>query len=219
MSSRKPRSALPCSGCATLNVALVDIDFAPFAELAALLYQGPWVAERYLTMERLLHTDPDAVNPVVRQIASGAARFSAADAFKAEYRRAELAREIDRILARGGRARRADHADDLHDRGRAERSAYAQFTARHVYELHEPRRSRRTRAAGRFPLRRFAGRYHADRSRRPRSRACGFRQALAARNRAAARSNRTSSRGRPRCRRNRRRAAARPCELPSSART
>ena len=83
----------------TLNVALLEIDFAPFAELAALLYQGPWVAERYLTMERLLHTDPDAVNPVVRQIANGAARFSAADAFKAEYRRAELAREIDRILS------------------------------------------------------------------------------------------------------------------------
>ena len=83
----------------TLNVALVDIDFAPFAELAALLYQGPWVAERYLTMERLLLADPDAVNPVVRQIANGAARFSAADAFKAEYRRAELAREIDRILS------------------------------------------------------------------------------------------------------------------------
>ena len=50
-------------------------------------------------MERLLHTDPDAVNPVVRQIANGAARFSAADAFKAEYRRAELAREIDRIFS------------------------------------------------------------------------------------------------------------------------
>jgi len=82
-----------------LDVALVDIDFAPFTELAALLYQGPWVAERYVTMEQLLRTDPDAVNPVVRQIASGAARFSAADTFKAEYRRAELAREIDRILA------------------------------------------------------------------------------------------------------------------------
>jgi len=82
-----------------LNVSLVEIDFAPFAELAALLYQGPWVAERYVTMERLLRTDPDAVNPVVRQIASGAARFSAADAFKAEYRRAELARTIERSLS------------------------------------------------------------------------------------------------------------------------
>jgi allophanate hydrolase len=82
-----------------LNVALVEIDFAPFAELAALLYQGPWVAERYVTMERLLSTDPAAVNPVVRQIANGAARFSAADAFKAEYRRAELARTIERILS------------------------------------------------------------------------------------------------------------------------
>jgi allophanate hydrolase len=83
----------------TLNVALVEVDFAPFAELAALLYQGPWVAERYVTMERLLRTDPAALNPVVRQIASGAARFSAADAFKAEYRRAELARAIDLILS------------------------------------------------------------------------------------------------------------------------
>jgi allophanate hydrolase len=82
-----------------LNVALVDIDFEPFAELAALLYQGPWVAERYLTMERLLRTEPDAVNSVVRQIASGAARFSAADAFKAEYRRAELASVIERTLS------------------------------------------------------------------------------------------------------------------------
>lgn len=82
-----------------LGVELVEIDFAPFAELAALLYQGPWVAERYVTMERLLQTDPEAVNPVVRQIASGAARFSAADAFKAEYRRAELARTIDRALS------------------------------------------------------------------------------------------------------------------------
>jgi allophanate hydrolase len=83
----------------TLDVALVEIDFAPFAELAALLYQGPWVAERYLTMERLLRTDPDAVDSVVRQIATGAARFSAADAFRAEYRRAELARAIERILS------------------------------------------------------------------------------------------------------------------------
>jgi len=83
----------------TLTVALVEIDFTPFAELAALLYFGPWVAERYVTMERLLLTDPDAINPVVRQIASGAARFSAVDAFKAEYRRAELARAIERILS------------------------------------------------------------------------------------------------------------------------
>jgi allophanate hydrolase len=82
-----------------LNVTLVEIDFTPFAELAALLYQGPWVAERYVTMERLLDTDPAAINSVVRQIASGAARFSAADAFKAEYRRAELARAIERTLS------------------------------------------------------------------------------------------------------------------------
>ena len=151
----------------TLNVALVDIDFAPFAELAALLYQGPWVAERYLTMERLLRTDPDAVNPVVRQIANGAARFSAADAFKAEYRRAELAREIDRILSEVD-ALVVPTTPTIYTIAAVQNDPLTlNYTARHVYELHESRRSRRARAAGRFPRRRFAGRYHADRSRRP----------------------------------------------------
>jgi allophanate hydrolase len=51
-------------------------------------------------MERLLSTDPDAVDPIVRQIASGAARFLATDAFKAEYRRAELARVIEHALSK-----------------------------------------------------------------------------------------------------------------------
>lgn len=79
---------------------LVEIDFTPFSELAALLYEGPWVAERYVTMERLLKEAPDRLNPVVRQIVERAERFSAVDTFKAEYRRAALARRIEQALAR-----------------------------------------------------------------------------------------------------------------------
>lgn len=78
---------------------VVDIDFAPFAELAVLLYQGPWVAERYTVAEDLLARDPDAVHPVVRGILEQARGYSAADAFRAEYRRAELARTIQAALA------------------------------------------------------------------------------------------------------------------------
>ncbi len=74
------------------------IDFAPFGELAALLYQGPWVAERFAAVESLWQDNPDAINPVVRGIVEQAARYSAVDAFKAEYRRAELTRRIHRAL-------------------------------------------------------------------------------------------------------------------------
>ncbi|MFD4841273.1 allophanate hydrolase [Achromobacter sp. NPDC058515] len=75
------------------------IDFAPFNELAALLYQGPWVAERFAAVQALWQEKPDAINPVVRGIVEQAARYSALDAFKAEYRRAELTRLIHQTLA------------------------------------------------------------------------------------------------------------------------
>ncbi|WP_035058086.1 allophanate hydrolase [Andreprevotia chitinilytica] len=82
-----------------LGATLVPIDFTPFEELAALLYRGPWVAERFVAVEDLLARDPAALNPVVRGIVEGADAYSAADAFKAEYRRAELARDIAAVLA------------------------------------------------------------------------------------------------------------------------
>jgi allophanate hydrolase len=82
-----------------LGAELVAADFEAFAELAGLLYEGPWIAERYLTMESLLKVAPDAVNPIVRQTVERAWRFSASDAFKAEYRRAALTRRIEQALA------------------------------------------------------------------------------------------------------------------------
>ena len=74
------------------------IDFAPFGELAALLYSGPWVAERFAAVESLWSRMPDAIHPVVRGIVEQTSRYSALDAFKAEYRRAELSRRIQRSL-------------------------------------------------------------------------------------------------------------------------
>lgn len=75
------------------------IDFTPFNELAALLYQGPWVAERFAAVEALWTSNPDAINPVVRGIVEQAANYSALDAFKAEYRRAALTWQIHASLA------------------------------------------------------------------------------------------------------------------------
>ena len=72
---------------------------SPYAELAALLYQGPWVAERFAAVEALWREQPGAIDPVVRGIVEEAGRYSALDAFQAEYRRAALARVIQQSLA------------------------------------------------------------------------------------------------------------------------
>ena len=82
----------------SLGAELIPIDFAAFRELADLLYQGPWVAERFIAVEALLQRDPQALQPVLRGIVEGAAKFNAVDAFKAEYRRATLTRKIHDAL-------------------------------------------------------------------------------------------------------------------------
>jgi allophanate hydrolase len=73
----------------------VVIDFAPFLEAAHLLYQGPWVAERYLAVESILHNVPDALHPVTRKIIEGATKLSAADAFRAQYQLQALRRATE----------------------------------------------------------------------------------------------------------------------------
>ena len=85
---------------ASLGAEVVPIDFTPFARLAALLYQGPWVAERFATVEALWKRHPEALHPIVRGIVEGAAKYTAADVFKAEYHRAELDRVIASVMAK-----------------------------------------------------------------------------------------------------------------------
>jgi len=80
------------------GVSISRISFAPFAEAAQLLYQGPWVAERRAAMGDFFETNQDAVHPVVRDITAQADRYSAVDAFQAQYRLAELRREADQLL-------------------------------------------------------------------------------------------------------------------------
>jgi allophanate hydrolase len=82
---------------AQLGGERVVIDFAPFLETAQLLYQGPWVAERYVVAEALLRRDPGALHPVTRQIIEGGASPNAADAFRAQYRLQELRRAAEQV--------------------------------------------------------------------------------------------------------------------------
>jgi allophanate hydrolase len=70
----------------------VDIDFAPFLDAARLLYEGPWVAERYAAVGRFMNTHPQALHPITRQIIEGGAKPSAVDAFEGQYRLRALRR-------------------------------------------------------------------------------------------------------------------------------
>jgi allophanate hydrolase len=77
----------------------VEIDFTPFAEAARLLYEGPWVAERYAAIQDFIEAEPDALLDVTRQIIAPAKEARAVDAFKAQYRLAALRRRCDAVLA------------------------------------------------------------------------------------------------------------------------
>lgn len=83
-----------CDGGATLR----PIDFSAFSQLAEQLYQGPWVAERTAAVGDMLQ-HPEQMDPTVYTIVSAGLNYSAVDAFKAEYLRAELAQKINQALA------------------------------------------------------------------------------------------------------------------------
>jgi allophanate hydrolase len=82
-----------------LGAEIVEFDLEPFYETARLLYEGPWVAERYLVIRDLLASDPDAIHPVTREITIAGARPSAADTFAALYRLQGLRKVAERIFA------------------------------------------------------------------------------------------------------------------------
>ena len=78
---------------------IVEMDFTPFYDVADMLYEGAWVAERHSVVEELLSTTPEAVHPVTRAIIGKAEGLSATDAFRGMYRLAELRRICAPLIA------------------------------------------------------------------------------------------------------------------------
>ena len=77
----------------------VEIDFAPFLEAARLLYEGPWVAERYSVAGELIEQQPDAVLPVIKAVLEKAPGTTAVGLFRAQYRLQHLKAICDRTMA------------------------------------------------------------------------------------------------------------------------
>jgi allophanate hydrolase len=77
----------------------VEIDLAPFRDAARLLYEGPWVAERWAAVRAFHANHADAFFPVTRSIIEGGAAPLAVDAFEAAYTLAALRRAADATWA------------------------------------------------------------------------------------------------------------------------
>ncbi len=69
-----------------LGAQIATIDYAPFREAAALLYDGPWVAERLAAIEGFATARPDSMDPAVRAIVLGAQSRTAVEAYRGQYR-------------------------------------------------------------------------------------------------------------------------------------
>jgi allophanate hydrolase len=53
---------------ASLGWEIVEVDYAPFREIAAALYGGAFVAERLAAVKDFFACSPEAFDPVVREI-------------------------------------------------------------------------------------------------------------------------------------------------------
>jgi allophanate hydrolase len=77
---------------ARLGAEIIEIDMEPFYETARLLYEGPWLAERYIAARTLIASSPESLHPVTRKIILAGADPGAIDAFAAFYKLAHLRR-------------------------------------------------------------------------------------------------------------------------------
>ena len=78
------------AGLVALGGTPVAVDLRPFRDVAKLLYEGPWVAERYQAIRSFIEAHPEALHPVTRAITLPGATLSAPDTFAALYRLREL---------------------------------------------------------------------------------------------------------------------------------
>jgi len=96
--SREADFAAALDRLAGFGARIVEHDFTPFFEIAAMLYEGAWVAERMTVIEDLLRREPEALHAVTRRIIGAADSLSAADAFRGIYRLEDLKRQAAPLL-------------------------------------------------------------------------------------------------------------------------
>ena len=74
----------------SLGIEVTPFDLEPFLETALLLYNGPWIAERYAAVGAFIEERPSEAHPVVRDIVMGGKKVTGVEAFQGAYKLAAL---------------------------------------------------------------------------------------------------------------------------------
>lgn len=82
---------------AGLGYETVPVDLTPFVEAAKLLYEGPWVAERWAAVGDFVAAQPDAVFPVTRSILEKSRDWPASEVFLAQGKLRAFARSAGAV--------------------------------------------------------------------------------------------------------------------------
>jgi allophanate hydrolase len=87
-----------CQRMTAVGGVEIEFDYEPFMKAAALLYAGPWVAERYSAVGEFLEKRGiQSADPTVHAIISEGKRYSAVDAFRALYELEAYAAQAQKI--------------------------------------------------------------------------------------------------------------------------
>jgi allophanate hydrolase len=76
----------------------VASDFSPMLEAANLLYNGPWVSERYVAVKEMIENKPESFMEVTKTIIASGKTKSAEDYFNAEYKLKAYKRQADILM-------------------------------------------------------------------------------------------------------------------------
>ena len=82
-----------------LDLEFVAVDIDPFIKAGKLLYEGPWVSERFAVTEDFLKSNPHSFDTSVKQIIESGASYTAAQGFRAIYQLKELEIEAKKAWA------------------------------------------------------------------------------------------------------------------------
>ncbi len=75
-----------------------EIDCSDFLSAARLLYEGPWIAERYHGIRDVIESNPSALLPVIQTIIGQGRDKTAVATFDAMYRLQEFRRRVEPLL-------------------------------------------------------------------------------------------------------------------------
>jgi allophanate hydrolase len=80
-----------------LGFSIDHFDMSALSEAARMLYDGPWVAERWAVAGEAITSQVSGLDPVVASVISRGRDFSAADSCRALYRLKEIAAQASRL--------------------------------------------------------------------------------------------------------------------------